>query len=118
LLRVDKVALFESRIARAYALASSERGYRFERFTRALEGKPLRRLTLQNVKVSLAALVSVMSMVSKRKLTAREIRDLFDAFAREGGIGHIDPDLPSPEAFEKGIQRERAFWRPMFKADK
>jgi len=52
----------------------------------------------------------------RQKITAAEIRRLYDALARDMGIGEVDPDLNDPdnlvydEAFEKAIQRARAMW--------
>jgi hypothetical protein len=55
----------------------------------------------------------------RQKITAAEINHLYNALARDMGIGEVDPDLDmTQEAFEKAIQRARAMWHIILIPDK
>ncbi|MEX2170790.1 MAG: hypothetical protein WD851_15845 [Pirellulales bacterium] len=75
-------------------------------------GKPLPTLSKRRVKMMLAGHMSRMSEILGCRLSEPEIRDLFDAIAKDHGLGLRDTDLPlSAETFSKTIQRYRKFWK-------
>jgi hypothetical protein len=125
LLRLDHGAVADPKIAGHLGVAGLDReGARGQRLTKALHESPKRRLNAQSVKVLLAALVLKMSVLLEvrtkslppegrtKRLTVPEIRDLFDATARDKGQGRIDTDLPeSPEAFYMAVHRQADFWQ-------
>ena len=86
---------------------------------------PKVKLTRSLVKVRIASYLSMVSEYFPKinhapTLTAPELMALFDAYAKDTGIGEIDPDLAeySPEAFSKAIQRGRGFWHILPNPDK
>jgi hypothetical protein len=69
------------------------------------------KVTRKKMKMNVAGLISFISIGMGRQLKENEIRDLFDAIARDKGQGDIDADIPdSQETFAKAIQRERYNW--------
>jgi len=77
--------------------------------------KPIKlKLTSRSIKDSLAGLISVLAEAMKQPLTSTEIRDLFDAIAKDADNRNIDTSLPeSQEAYSKVIQRNRSDWKPL-----
>lgn len=86
--------------------------------TDALLKGPKAKITLRKVKCSIAGAISCASILMRHRLTEPEIRGLFNAVAHDMNKEDRDQDLPSPEAFEKAIRRERAFWMPTLAPDK
>jgi hypothetical protein len=132
LLRLDKAALEDRKVREHYHKAVSEgNAARVKRLNDALAGQPLRRLTPQKVKVSLAGLVHkycaqwdrcnrraekiahegrLRLKFPKVALTAPDIQRLFDAVSLDFK-GHPDTDLtPSPHGFYMALKREWEFW--------
>lgn len=112
LLRLDKSAIFEPRIAaklhRAYH-SDGRKGYR--RIMKALAGRLKGETSRGKVKCALAGLISDWAIRFKCPMNETEIREVFDAYARAQGK-LIDNDLPkSKETFAKSIQRQRSRWR-------
>lgn len=128
LLRLDKAAIEDPRVRQYFHAAVNEgRPGVVQRLNTALAGEPLRRLTLPKVKVSLAALVyrifadadsmlraagRAMGMAGMNmKLTAPEVRRLFDAVARDYKGELRDEDLPAVDhTFYMALKRELPFW--------
>ncbi len=111
ILRIDKAACQDKRIAQEILEARWANPARWERLSRAIEGDMVRKLSMKKVKCSLAGLISNVSERLGGRLSHIEIRDLFDAVSKDS-MGHIDLDLPDdPAAFRKAIYRERKFWK-------
>lgn len=125
LLWLDKSALQDRRIGAIWHEASLDRNSaRFKRLHRALGESPKPKLGRREYKVSIAGLISRISQLLEsataglpeqfrcKRLTAPEIRDLFDAVATDKGLGLIDGDLPERlQTFSKAIQRNGPFWK-------
>lgn len=122
LLRLDKSAIFDPRIAEIVHQAQAEKKReRIYRIKKAFNSSSLVRKTdMKSIKCNLAGMISFYSLETNQKIQAIEILRLYDALARDKGIDMIDPDLAdmSPESFEKAIQRARKFWGKIFKVDK
>lgn len=82
--------------------------------------KPIKvKLTSRTMKDMLAGLISLMAEAIKQPLTSTEIRDLFDAVAKDAEKRDIDTSLPeSQEAYLKVIQRNRPDWKPPLNPDR
>ena len=85
---------------------------------KAFISPPKAKLSRKKVKCLLGGLISHISILFNQKLSAAEIRKLFDAIALDM-TGDIDQDLENMvgEVFEKEIQRSRKFWNLLL-ADK
>lgn len=127
LLRLDDMTFQDPKVAawvhgRGGSVSRSRAGMA-GRWMEAGLAKPLSRKAL---KCSLAGLISRFSGVLGKRLTAKQILDLFDAAARdlEGTSDRwsVDADLQgtSPEAFQKAIQRHRQLWQiePALRVDR
>lgn len=79
--------------------------------------KPIKlKLTSRSIKDMLAGLISLLAETFKQPLTSTDIRDLFDAVAKDADNRDIDTSLPeSQEAYSKAIQRNRPDWTPLLK---
>ncbi len=112
LIRLDKSIIFEPKISeiihQAQALKAQERIIRIQK---AFTGKPKATMSIKKVKILLGGLISYFSIKFNQKLSAAEIRNLFDAIALDRN-DDIDQDLGDMvgEPFEKAIQRSRSFW--------
>jgi hypothetical protein len=114
LLRIDKAVLCDPQISKHLYLASAAKNRsKFEKLAKAVEGNLSERLNDKKTKLILAGFLSVFSEKLGYKLSATDIRALFDAVVADRGSGEsIDTDLPkSPEAFSRAVSRERKFWQ-------
>ena len=120
LLRLDSSVINDPLIGEIlHRAAVAKRQGKMSLVAQALKTQPKVKLDLQTIKYSLSGLISVISITLGQKLQAMEIHLLFDAIARDTGKGAIDEDLiVTPEAFEKAIQRARAFWQIPHLVDK
>ena len=120
LLRLDPSIINDPKIGEYLHQARGKgKGASFERLMEASLKEPKAKMTVKKVKCSIAGFISLASIMLGWKLEEPEVRKLFDAVAHDMGKGDIDTDLPeSPEAFEKAIRRERAFWMPTIRPDK
>lgn len=77
--------------------------------------KPIKvKLSSRTLKDMLAGLLSLLAETLKQPLTSTEIRDLFDAVAKDAYRRDIDTSLPeSQEAYTKVIQRNRPEWKSL-----
>jgi len=90
-----------------------------DRMTRSVDAESLKRSfagLLSAVGEVLAFRFEANWKIRKYKLTAPQIRSLFDAFARDRGVATIagkDPDLAgiSDEAWAKAIDRAKSVWK-------
>ena len=113
LIRIDKAILCDPRISRHIYLASLEKDRtNLERLAKAVEGSLKDKLDLQKTKYILAGFLSVFSEKLGHKLSASDIRALFDAVAADMSSSEIIfTNLSnSPEAFAHSVNRERKFW--------
>lgn len=111
LLRIDKAVVGDSRISAQLHRAEMSNPAQFQRLADAFRGKPNEKLTKRKVKYSLAGIISRVSEGLQQRLNSREIRNLFDAIARDEKGQNIDPDLPaSLSTFSRAIRRERDVW--------
>jgi hypothetical protein len=114
LLRTDKAVLCDPLISRHLYFASVDKNRsKFEKLAKAVQGSLSERLNPKKTKLILAGFLSVFSEKLGHKLSATDIRALFDAVVADRGSGNsIDTDLPeSPEAFSRAVNRERKFWQ-------
>lgn len=115
LLKLDPTALIDKKISAHFHNACFKTNqYNYQRIVKALGSLPKAKLTLSKMKMNIAGLISAQSERLGQRLKEPEIRSLFDAIAKDTGIGDIDTDIPdSPEAFSQAILRERKFWFPV-----
>lgn len=112
LIRLDKSIIFEPKISEIIHHAQALRAQaRMSMIQKAFIGKPKAKTSIKKVKILLGGLISYFSMKFNQKLSAIEIRNLFDAIALDNN-DDIDQDLGNMvgEPFEKAIQRSRNFW--------
>lgn len=112
LIRLDKSIIFEPKISEIIHQAQALKAQaRMSMIKKAFREKPKAIMTLKKVKILLGGLISYFSIQFNQKLSAAEIRDLFDAISLDTN-DDIDQDLGNMvgETFEKAIQRSRNFW--------
>ncbi len=114
LIRLDKSIIFEPKISELIHQAQALKAQaRISMIKKAFISKPTKiNMSMKAIKCNLGGLISYLSNKLRQKITAAEIRKLFDAIACDKGIDAVDPDLYdiAPETFEKAIQRSRSFW--------
>ena len=119
ILRLDSSSIFDRKISQKVHYFRAHDKKKFDIITAAFSGQPQRKISVQKVKVLMASLISHISSDFEEKLTEPDIRTLFDAIARDQGLGDIDTDLPeSPHAFYMAIKRELPFWEAAFDSHK
>ncbi|MCE5324870.1 MAG: hypothetical protein LLG01_00500 [Planctomycetaceae bacterium] len=141
ILRLDKRAIHDPKIAREWSTASMNRNAYFDRLAGALAGEPVKLLGLSQVKVLMAALLSNLSKLLAdgveracesmgqpvppaliplaKRLSGRDIRELFDAYQKDVKRNSLacDNDLPGDnEALKKALQRNRPLWDFLFES--
>ena len=81
--------------------------------------KPIKATPTPNkLKTSMAALISIIATDIGHPLTAKEIKQLFDAIAKDADRAERDHALPqSPETLGKAMQRKRPAWEKLKKPD-
>jgi len=81
--------------------------------------KPIKaKLTNNKIKTSMATLISMIAEALKQPLTSTEIRNLFNAIAKDADKHDEDSAMPSnPETLGKAIQRKRSTWQPLLTPD-
>ena len=109
LVRLESLVVSHRRFARFINQEPRERRQRAELLGEAL-GRSPRSISVKQVKCLLAAFIWRISRLLGSPLSKRVIRQLFDAIARDRGRGLRDPDLPTPEGFDKAVQRNQSFW--------
>jgi hypothetical protein len=112
IIRLDKSIIFEPKISeiihQAQALKKQER---ISMIKKAFISKPKVTMNMKTIKCHLGGLISYLSMAINQKITAADIRLLYDAIALDMN-DDFDRDLGDMvgEPFEKAIQRSRNFW--------
>ncbi|OQC54313.1 MAG: hypothetical protein BWX55_00536 [Deltaproteobacteria bacterium ADurb.Bin022] len=112
LIRLDKSIIFEPKISEIIHQAQVLKAQgKMLTIQKAFIGKPKATISLKKVKILLGGLISYFSIKMNQKLSAAEIRNLFDAIAMDNN-DDIDHDLEDlvGAVFEKPIQRSRKFW--------
>jgi len=112
MLRLDPSLINDAKIKRIFHNSAwSGKKSTASRISSALTKTPTKRISLKRVKSSAAGLISALAKLLYVKVTAPEIRKLFDAVAEMSGQGEIDIDLPeSPIGLSKAVQHESQFW--------
>ncbi|MBU4357556.1 MAG: hypothetical protein KJ822_19745 [Proteobacteria bacterium] len=114
LVRLDKVTLADHGVMRQTQRLLHRNKHKHESVVAVpYRDAPKFELSRKTTIYLLAGLISQMAKELNHKLTAPQIRALFDAIAydRSNGEQIIDSDLPpSPEAFYKAIQRYRSLF--------
>lgn len=113
LLRLDKSVLGDPKIMEIFhqAAVATAQG-KMTLITKALQKTPKATFNIKNIKYLFGGLLSIISIAMGQRLTAAEIHRLFDAVTQDTIGELVDPDfIDFPEAFEKGIQRARDFWK-------
>lgn len=113
LLRIDKMLLRDPAIMNhVVAAAYAKKRGPFVKLSNAIGGRPRGNMKAGKAKKRLAALVVQWSHQYGKPITAPDMQRLFDILAKHQGA-LIDSTLgPSPEAFGKGVQREKN-WLPL-----
>ncbi len=116
ILRVDASVIGDPKIVEHFYKASWKKNkMEFNIMVKALQRGPKGKTTRRKVKYSIAGVISFVSSALGKKITEPEIRELFDAVAKDLRNEDIDTSLPdAPEAFSKAIQR----YRPKLQPDK
>jgi hypothetical protein len=113
LIKLDKSAIFEPKISKLIHEAQGlKEQARMSMIKTAFTGQP-NAMKMRTIKFHLGGLVSFFSMLLKQKIAAVDIRNLYDAIARDMGIDEFDPDFEdmTPETFAKDIQDARKMWQ-------
>ena len=112
IIRLDKSIIFEPKISeiihQAQAMKKQER---MAMIKKAFISSPKVTMNMKTIKCHLGGLISYLSMAINQKITAADIRLLYDAIALDMN-DDFDRDLGDMvgEPFEKAIQRSRNFW--------
>ena len=107
LIRLDRSIEFNKKISE-FIHGARKNKMIDERLRSAIATGINEKVTRKKMKMNIAELISFFSMALGRQLKESEIRDLFDAIAKDKGRDDIDTDIPeSPETFAKAIQREQ-----------
>jgi len=113
LIRLDKSVIFNPKISeiihQAQALKQQER---MSMIKKAFTSKPKAIIKMRTIKYQLGGLISFISMLLHEKLSAIDIRKMYDAIARDMKVDAVDPDFgeTTPETFSKNIQDYRRMW--------
>ena len=114
LIRLDSSIIYDKKIAELIHIKRKNKMIK-DKISLSIANGINEKVTRKKMKMNLAGLISFFSMKVGRQLKESEIRDLFDAIAKDKGKGDIDEDIPdSPESFGKAIQRERRNWENAF----
>ena len=111
LIPLDRRILAEHRIIDLLAPSSDPKKMAHQKCIIESLSKPLKRTTVRQVKIVLAALISILFQAVQKPLTAPKIMALFNAVAKDFGQGPTDRDLQDdPGVFYQAIYRARKFW--------
>ena len=114
LLRLDQTVIADKKIIELYHQGKvAKKKATYNLFTKALSKKPKVKLTRRKIKNELAGLISAVSSSLGQKLTAPDIKKMFDAFSKDAGKG-CNPDFKDqnqPGALTKAVNRARSKWQ-------
>lgn len=114
LIRLDKSVIFNPKISEIIHQAQAlKRQERMSMIRKAFISKPKAPLKMSTIKFQLGGLISYFSILTNCKLSAKDIRNMYDAIAQDMNIDAIDPDFGSmgSETFAKNIQDYRNIWQ-------
>lgn len=87
-------------------------GYRYAALVKAMAEPVVTKISLRNIKIAIATFIEYVFKRTDHPISRREIRNLFDAYARDLDVSLIDLDLPEGEgAFGRAINRENKRWK-------
>lgn len=105
LIKLDSSTIFDRKISRYIHELRSKNRSRFEQVQEALKS-PLGKMSHKKMKIFYAAMITQFSIALGHRLKEPDIRELFDAIARDEGRILVDPDIPdSPHTFYMAIKR-------------
>lgn len=118
LFRLDALMIHDPVLGRqVQQLRIDGKRFKYENLMDAVLRKPKSRITRKKMKYSIAGFVSGLSHAIGKPLDAQQITDLFDAVAADYRGLDSDEDIPNRVAFNKAIQRDRAYWMSLFNKD-
>ncbi len=118
LLRLDALMIHDPTIGKQIQrFRISGKIHKYLNLMDAVLRKPKNRITRKKMKYSVAGFISGISHALKQPLDAQEITDLFDAIAQDFQGLDCDEDIPNKVAFNKAIQRDRAYWMSVLTLD-
>ncbi|MEI6610463.1 MAG: hypothetical protein WCO53_12055 [Deltaproteobacteria bacterium] len=113
LIRLDKSIIFEPNISEIIhqAQALKKQG-RMSDIKMAFRNSPKVKIKMKSIKCHLGGLISYLSEAMKQKISAADIRGLYDAIALDMH-GDVDQDFGdmTEETFSKNIQNARKMWQ-------
>lgn len=96
LLRLDNSVLFDPLLAeRFHQIKVKKSRSEYEDLLMAFNNPVNQEIDPKQIKLFIAALISDFSLKNGRRLTAPEIRELFDAISQDRGQGRFDRQLPN-----------------------
>ena len=105
LVKLDASTIFDRKISRYIHDLRSQNKSRFEQVQEALKS-PLGKISHKKMKIFHAAMITQLSIEFGHRLKEPDIRELFDATARDEGRLLVDLDIPdSPHTFYMAIKR-------------
>jgi len=113
IIRLDKSIIFEPKISEIIHQAQAmKKQARMTMIKKAFISKPKVTMNMKTIKCHLGGLISYLSMMINQKITAADIRRLYDAIALDMN-DDIDQDLGdmNEETFAKAIQEARKMWQ-------
>lgn len=114
LIRLDKSIIFEPTISEIIHKAQTlKKQERMSRIKKAFRSSPKVNIKMKAIKCHLGGLISYLSEAMKQKITAADIRRLYDALAHDMNDDAVDHDLykMTEETFSKNIQNAREMWQ-------
>jgi hypothetical protein len=120
LLRLDSLMLHDPYIGKQMQrLRLNGKRNSFQNLLEATLKKPRHKITRQKMKYVFAGFISSISNHINQPLTAAQIKELFDAAAKDFHNQLEDNDIPAfSPSFKKALQRERPYWDRVLKGDK
>lgn len=117
LLRIDNSIIYDKKLSEIFHQLKAKNNKKDYRKLLLAFHKPVKgKSDPKHIKTLASAAISLASESLGGRLTEPQIRQLFDAIARDRGQGLQDEDIPeAPETFAQGIRRET---KKMKKADK
>lgn len=108
LLRLDSSVIFDKKLSEIFHQIKGKTNKQAYRKLLLAFHKPVTgRSDPKHIKSLAAAIISLMSAEIGKRLTEPEIRQLFDAIAKDRNLGLQDEEIPpTPDSFAQAIRRE------------
>ena len=112
LLKLDKNLFYDRMLSRKTRKTEKDvNSDAYQRILRAMGSEP-KVISIRKVKILIGALIYRCAQVIEQPLSYPELRKIFDACAKDMGLGVIDIDLQeSDEAFARAVKRDHEFWQ-------